>query len=788
MNINGFIWSIADDVLHHVYDRTKYRDIILPMTVIRRLDAVLEPTRTAVLARKAELDAAGIPEAAQGPALDRAAGQAFHNRSPFTLRQLLARPNEETQKADFEAYLDGFSENVREIIERFKFREELGRLVEHNRLHALIEKFCDERINLAPTPVRDEQGRVSLPGLDNHTMGTIFEELLRRFNEDYNQGAGEQFTPRDIVEMMAELVFRPIKDRIGNGTYLLYDDACGTGGMLTVGEAKLRDLARKEGKRTEIHLYGQELNPETYAICKADLLLKGEGEEARNIAFGSTLSADAHGRNGLKFDFMMANPPFGTTWKIDLAAMGGKAAANDPRFVVEHEGLAGDEDRLRLLPRISDGQLLFLVNKLSKMKDTPLGSRIADVHNGSALFTGEAGSGESNVRRWIIENDWLEAIVALPLNIFYNTGIATYVWVLSNRKAEARKGKVQLIDATKWFRPLRRNLGKRNCEMAAEHIQAVLDAYETMERSDTSAVLPNSSFGYWKIVVERPLRLRSRFTREAVEALRFQSGHRALREALHAEFGDALFDDFASVAERLKVHLDPPEAEVENSAEGDEEIGTDGEETPEEAEDATPKLPRKTAKKLLDSATWARDRRLHRAAERLMAVIDDVEHDDYALFEAKVAASIKAEKLALKPAEARLIARAMSWRAADAKPIVKSVSKKTADPRGGLFAVTVKGKAAVVTYEPDKSLSDTEIVAFDEPGGIEAFFEREVLPHAPDAWIDREKTKIGYEISFARHFYKPKPPRALAEIKAEIDALERQTQALLDAVLVEADA
>lgn len=788
MNINGFIWSIADDVLHHVYDRTKYRDIILPMTVIRRLDAVLEPTRAAVLARKAELDAAGIPEAAQGPALDRAAGQAFHNRSPFTLRQLLARPNPETQKADFETYLDGFSENVREVIARFKFRDELGRLAEHNRLHALIEKFCDERINLAPTPVRDDQGRILLPGLDNHTMGTIFEELLRRFNEDYNQGAGEQFTPRDIVEMMAELVFRPIKDRIGDGTYLLYDDACGTGGMLTVGEAKLRDLARKVGKKTQIHLYGQELNPETYAICKADLLLKGEGEEARNIAFGSTLSADAHGRNGLKFDFMMANPPFGTTWKIDLAEMGGKAAANDPRFVVEHDGLPSDEDRLRLLPRVSDGQLLFLVNKLSKMKETLLGSRIADVHNGSALFTGEAGSGESNVRRWIIENDWLEAIVALPLNIFYNTGIATYVWVLSNRKAAARRGKVQLIDATKWFRPLRRNLGKRNCEMTPEHIQAVLDAYETMETSDTSVVLPNSSFGYWKIVVERPLRLRSRFTREAVEALRFQSGHRALREALHAEFGDALFDDFASVAERLKAHLDPPEAEVEDSNEGDEEAGADGDESPAEAEDATPKLPRKTVKKLLDAATWARDRRLHRAAERLIAVIGDAEHDDYALFEAKVAAAIKAEKLALKPAEARLIARAMSWRAADAKPIVKSVSKKAADPRGGLFAVTVKGKATVVAYEPDKALSDTEIVAFDESGGIEAFFEREVLPHALDAWIDREKTKIGYEISFARHFYKPKPPRPLAEIKAEIDALERQTQALLDAVLVEADA
>jgi type I restriction enzyme M protein len=783
MNINAFIWSIADDVLHHVYDRTKYRDIILPMTVIRRLDAVLEPTRAAVLARKAELDAAGIPEAAQGPALDRAAGQAFHNRSPFTLRQLLARPNPETQKADFEAYLDGFSENVREVIARFKFREELGRLSEHNRLHALIEKFCDERINLGPTPVRDDQGRLRLPGLDNHTMGTIFEELLRRFNEDYNQGAGEQFTPRDIVGMMAELVFRPIKDRIGDGTYLLYDDACGTGGMLTVGEAKLRELAGKEGKKIEIHLYGQELNPETYAICKADLLLKGEGEEARNIAFGSTLSADAHGRNGLKFDFMMANPPFGTTWKIDLAEMGGKAAANDPRFVVAHEELASDEDRLRLLPRVSDGQLLFLVNKLSKMKDTPLGSRIADVHNGSALFTGEAGSGESNVRRWIIENDWLEAIVALPLSIFYNTGIATYVWVLSNRKAKARKGKVQLIDATKLFRPLRRNLGKRNCEMTTEQIETVLASYASMETSDISVVLPNESFGYWKIVVERPLRLASRFALERVEALRFQSGHRSLREAFHAEFGDALFDNFASVADRLKAQLDPPEVEAEENDEGEQEASEDA--------DASPRLPKKTIKKLLDPATWSRDRRLHHAAQALMKTVGETEYDDYAVFEAKVQDAAKAAKLAVTPAETRLIARAMSWRSPDAKPIVKAAHKpsaKPADPLGGFYSLTLKGKPAIVTYEPDKQLSDTEIIAFTEPGGIDAFFEREVAPHATDAWIDRAATKIGYEISFARHFDKPKPPRPLAEIKAEIDALERQTQALLDAVLIEADA
>jgi type I restriction enzyme M protein len=788
MNIGSFIWNIADDVLRGVYTRGKYRDIILPMTVIRRLDAVLEPTKAAVLARKAELDALDLPPAAQEPALNKAAAQAFHNGSPFTLKQLLSRPNPATQRADFESYLDGFSANVREIIEQFGFRKQLDTLERAGILHALLEKFCDDRVNLSPAPLRDGDGRIRLPAMDNHAMGTLFEELLRKFNEENNEEAGEHFTPRDIIELMAELVFRPVADRIGDSTYLLYDDACGTGGMLTVGEAKLGRLASKAGKAAEIHLYGQESNPETYAICKADLLIKGEGGEARNIAPNSTLSADAHGRQGLRFDFMMANPPFGKTWKVDLAAMGGKAGALDPRFVVEHPRLEGDDKRLRLFPRVSDGQLLFLVNKLSKMKDTALGSRIADVHNGSALFTGEAGSGESNVRRWIIENDWLEAIVALPLNIFYNTGIATYVWVLSNRKVEHRKGKVQLIDATKLFDPLRRNLGKRNCQMTPEHIKAVLDAYEAMEPSDTSIVLRNSSFGYWKIVVERPLRLRSRFTREAVEALRFQSGHRALREALHAEFGDALFDHFASVAERLKAQVDPPEAEAEDAAQGKEEVGPDGEDTVAEVEDATPKLPRKTVKKLLDRATWERDRRLHRAAERLMMVVGDAEYDDYAVFEAKMAAAIKAERLTLKPAEARLIARAMSWRAADAKPIIKSVSKKAADPRGGLFEATLRGKVAVVAYEPDKALSDTEIVAFDEPGGIEAFFEREVLPHADDVWMDRDKTKIGYEISFARHFYKPKPPRSLAEIKAEIDALERQTQALLEAVLIEADA
>ena len=372
-------------------------------------------------------------------------------------------------------------------------------------LGALIEKFLDPSINLSPYPVLNSDGSVRLPGLDNHAMGTIFEELVRRFNEENNEEAGEHWTPRDAVRLMARLIFEPIADQITDGTYLLYDGACGTGGMLTVAEETLLQLAKERGKQVSVHLFGQEINAETYAICKADLLLKGEGDAADNIVGGpehSTLSHDAF--PGREFDFMLSNPPYGKSWKSDLERMGGKAGIKDPRFVVQHRG-----EELSLVTRSSDGQLLFLVNMLSKMKhDTPLGSRIAEVHNGSSLFTGDAGQGESNIRRWIIENDWLEAIVALPLNMFYNTGIATYVWVLTNRKPEHRKGPVQLIDATQWYKPLRKNLGKKNCELSEEDIRRIVDTFLRFEETEQSKIFPNAAFGYWKVTVERPLRLK----------------------------------------------------------------------------------------------------------------------------------------------------------------------------------------------------------------------------------------------------------------------------------------
>ena len=393
--ITNFIWGIADDVLRDLYVRGKYRDVILPMTVLRRLDAVLEPKKTAVIEMRAALDQARITN--QDAALRQAAGQAFYNTSRFTLRDLRARASQQQLRADFEAYLDGFSPNVQEILECFEFRNQLPRLSRADALGALIEKFLDPSINLGPDPVKNADGSVKNPGLDNHAMGTIFEELVRRFNEENNEEAGEHWTPRDAVKLMARLVLLPVADRIESGTYLLYDGACGTGGMLTVAEETLKDLAAARGKQVATHLYGQEVNAETYAIAKADFLLKGEGEAADNLVGGpewSTLAHDAFPSR--EFDFMLSNPPYGKSWKSDQERMGGKAGIRDRRFIVKHEG----DPEYGLITRSSDGQMMFLANMLSKMKrETALGSRIAEVHNGSSLFTGDAGQGESNIRR-----------------------------------------------------------------------------------------------------------------------------------------------------------------------------------------------------------------------------------------------------------------------------------------------------------------------------------------------------------------------------------------------------
>ncbi len=551
--IAGYIWGIADDVLRDVYVRGKYRDVILPMTVLRRLDAVLEDKKKAVLERKSMLDEAGVVE--QDGALRDASGQAFYNFSKFTLHDLRARASRQQLEADFRAYLDGFSPNVQDILDNFEFRNQIPRLSKSDSLGTLIERLTSPEINLSPSPVRNGDGSIRHPGLDNHGMGTIFEELVRRFNEENNEEAGEHWTPRDAVRLMAKLIFLPVASQIRSGTYLLYDGACGTGGMLTVAEETLQQIAEEHGKDVSTHLYGQEINAETYAICKADLLLKGEGAAADNIAGGperSTLANDAFPSD--EFDFMLSNPPYGKSWKTDLERMGGKQGMQDPRFLIEH----AEDPEYSLVTRSSDGQMLFLASMLSKMKQsTELGSRVAEVHNGSSLFTGDAGQGESNIRRWIIENDWLEAIVALPLNMFYNTGIATYVWVLSNRKGAQRQGKVQLIDGTQWFKPLRKNLGKKNCELSEEDILRICDTFLGFKESEQSKIFPNEAFGYWKLTVERPLRLavdlgeerRAQFRKTCEESRELPVAN--LADRLAARIGSGPHRDFNVVMDSL---------------------------------------------------------------------------------------------------------------------------------------------------------------------------------------------------------------------------------------------
>ncbi|HIX97213.1 MAG TPA: type I restriction-modification system subunit M [Candidatus Alistipes avistercoris] len=498
----SFIWNIANDVLVNVYNKGDYRKVILPMIVLRRFDAVLEDTKKEVLAMKERLTAANIIQ--QDEALCAVAGQAFCNSSPFTLKDLKSRTNSQQLKLDFIAYLDGFSANVQDIITKFKFRNEIDTLVEGGVLGLLIEKFVDNRINLSNRPVLFDDGSVRLPALDNHSIGTVFEELLRRFNEENNvTEAGEHFTPRDIVTLMAEIAFVPIMDKITDSSYLIYDGACGTGGILSVSEERLQQLAEACGKRINTHIFGQELQPETYATCKSDLLIKGDGEEANNISFGSTISED--GKAGMKFDFCISNPPFGTPWKRDLENWGlkDKKDITDGRFLIAYDG----NPAYSLVPNIGDPQMLFLANNISRMKDTTeLGTRIVEVHNGSSLFTGNAGGGESNLRRYIIENDLLEAIIAVPEKMFYNTGIGTFIWIVTNRKESRRKGKIQLIDATGLKSPLRKNLGEKNCEFTPEINEQILRAYMDFEETPISKIFDNSEFGYWEITVDRPKR------------------------------------------------------------------------------------------------------------------------------------------------------------------------------------------------------------------------------------------------------------------------------------------
>ncbi len=768
--IVSFIWSIADDVLRDVFVRGKYRDIILPFTVLRRLDALLVPTKEKVLEANAFLIKQKINDK---KALENQSGYPFWNISKFTFETLMN--DADNIDTNLEAYLDGYSPNVQEIISKFKLRNQLETMKEAGVTYLLIEKLCNKEINLSPNEAKNSKGE-TLPPLTNLGMGYVFEELIRKFNEENNEEAGEHFTPRDVVQLMAKLLFLPVADRIESSTYSLYDGSCGTGGMLTVAEEALRTLAEAHGKDVSIHLFGQEISDETYAICKADLLLKGEGAGAENIVGGadkSTLSADQF--RSREFDFMISNPPYGKSWKTDLERMGGKKEFNDPRFIVNH----GGDAEFKLITRSSDGQLMFQVNKLQKMKhNTALGSRIALVHNGSALFTGDAGQGESNIRRWVLENDWCEAIIALPLNIFYNTGIATYVWILANKKAAHRKGRMQLIDASQWFQPLRRNLGKKNCELAEADIQRILDVYLDEPRDTPECKwFDTADFGYWKITVERPLRLKSQLTHNAIETLRFASGDEALRAEIHAQHGDRLYQEFAKLKPEIEAWL-----KGEDEEDGDDDADED------DAPPARKAVPEKRRKKLLDAATWQRDRNLLELARLAQSEIGADRFDDHNVFRSRFEAAMKARGEKLGVAEKKTIYKAVSWRDETAPPVIARRSKLKAgeffEPGyDGAYLETVGKDRFMVEYEADSDLRDTEQVPLKEPGGIEAFFEREVLPHAPDAWIAIDKTQIGYEISFARYFYQPTLLPSLDEIRADILKLEQQSEGLLHRIL-----
>jgi type I restriction enzyme M protein len=482
--IVNFIWSIADDVLRDVYTRGKYRDIILPFTVLRRLDAILEPTKDKVLEMHTKLNTMKIDN--QAPQLRKVSGYVFYNTSNFTFKKLLNEPGNIRQ--NLETYLDGFSSDVQDIISKFKLRNQLETMEEGNITFPLIEKFCTSTINLSPKPITDKDGNIITDGLTNLGMGYVFEELIRKFNEENNEEAGEHFTPREIIKLMTHLIFDPIKKKIKDGTYLIYDPACGSGGMLTEAE----NFAMEINPKATFHLYGQEVNPETFAICKADMLIKEEDPD--KIAFGSTLSND--GFSNLQFDFMLSNPPYGKTWKIDQEAIIDKKG----KEIIDHRFKIG-------VPRVNDGQLLFLMNMVSKMKkDSEIGSRFATIHNGSALFTGDAGQGESEIRKYLFEEDLLEAIIALPNDLFYNTGIPTYIFVLTNKKDKKRKGKLQLINVTAdhFNAKMRKPLGKKRVQFDASHIDVITKLFLDFEPNEYSIILDNEDFGYSQIIVHQP--------------------------------------------------------------------------------------------------------------------------------------------------------------------------------------------------------------------------------------------------------------------------------------------
>ncbi len=761
--IVSFIWSIADDCLRDVYVRGKYRDVILPMFVLRRLDCLLEETKDRVMEEvRFQREEAGIV-VLDPVALREASGYVFYNTSDWTLKKLVSTASNKSQilEANFKAYLDGFSENVKEIIGKFELRNQVKRMVQNDVLLGVLEKFVSPDINLSPHDTLDPNGR-KLLGLSNLGMGYVFEELIRKFNEENNEEAGEHFTPREVIKLMTNLLFIPVKDKLPP-VITVYDGACGSGGMLTESQDFITNIEGEIKSQAAVYLYGKEVNGETYAICKSDMMIKGNDPE--NIKFGSTLATDDF--SGLRFDFMLSNPPYGKSYKSDQKYILDGKEVLDARFEVPLKNFKGEAQILPAIPRSSDGQLLFLMDMVCKMKllkESPLGSRIASVHNGSSLFTGDAGSGESNIRRYIIENDWLEAIIQMPNNLFYNTGIATYIWILANNKSVERKGKVQLIDASELYQKLRKNLGEKNCQFTPEHISKITRLYLEMPNQGISKVFDNSDFGYYKITIERPLQLAAQFIPQLIATLRFVPALRQVMEWAYDQWG-------GDIVSELSLHQKAIENYIETQ-----EIS----------------LSHKARKDLFSVKTWLAQRELMQLGEKIAEEMGEDLWLDFNKFTLAFNATLKRLGIKLSSSQRSQILNAVSWRNEKAEKVIKKVHKFKEDELDDLLqelGIVEKDKLADygywtgkksgewIEYESDSELRDTEDVPLKDK--IHTYFIKEVRPHVKDAWIAIDKTQIGYEISFNKYFYQHKPLRKLEEVTAEILQLERETEGLL---------
>lgn len=775
----SLIWSIADDCLRDVYVRGKYRDVILPMVVLRRLDALLEPTKKEVLEELVfQKEEAGFTEFDEN-GLRQASGYVFYNTSQWTLQRLhdTATNNQQILQHNFEDYLNGFSKNVKEIIEKFKLKNQVRHMASKDVLLNVLEKFTSPHINLTPFEKNDPDGR-KLPPLTNLGMGYVFEELIRKFNEDNNEEAGEHFTPREVIDLMTHIIFEPVKDRLPP-VMTIYDPACGSGGMLTESQNFIKDEDGEIRATGDVYLYGKEINDETYAICKSDMMIKGNNPE--NIRVGSTLSTDEFA--GTTFDYMLSNPPYGKSWASEQKFIKDGKDIIDPRFKIRLKNYWDIEEDADATPRSSDGQLLFLMEMVKKMKSltqSPMGSRIASVHNGSSLFTGDAGGGESNIRRYIIENDWLEAIVQMPNNLFYNTGITTYIWILSNNKAANRTGKVQLIDASLLFRKLRKNLGNKNCEFAPEHIREIVSVYEKMQAVDrdvnaetreekgiATQIFDNKDFGYYKVTIERPKRLKSQFTNDRIAELRFDKTLRDPMIWAYETFGEKVYTDIAKHEKEIVDWCEKNELNLNT----------------------------KQIKTLTSEALWKKQLDLLNVATELMQTIGSVESSDFNLFKEKVDEALKAKKAKLSTSEKNAILNAVSWYDASAKKVLKGTTKLTGDKlekllkhldcketelaNYGYFATDKKGE--YTEYETESDLRDSENVPLKE--NIHAYFLREVKPHVSEAWINLDATKIGYEISFNKYFYRHKPLREIEEVSRDILKLEELSDGLIREIL-----